>query len=34
MSLEFDLALNEEVQGGVLQEALLENGKLLLWRNL
>jgi len=30
MSLEFDLALNEEVQGDVLQEALLENGKLLL----
>jgi len=30
MSLEFDLALNEEVQPDVLQEALLENGKLLL----
>jgi len=34
MSLQFDLALNEEVQGDVLQEALLENGKLLLWRNV
>ena len=30
MSLQFDLALNEEVQRDVLQEALLENGKLLL----
>ena len=30
MSLEFDLAFNEEVQRDVLQEALLENVKLLL----